>query len=200
MKRMIGRVSFVLLTLILIGVISIVVIKPSVFSTNQQADVSLVKDRLVELTELTTLKYEYSNVIVSRNTTSVSLIGLKDVKLAEAIKLIEYSGYLKAGTDLSNMEVSYNDTTEQLNVTVPHSTILDNVANTDGAKVTDVKGTLFSDYPSQLIFDEINKEKEKMEKVKIEQGLLTEADKRIEEFLTEFLKNSGYETVAIEFE
>lgn len=199
MKRMIGRVSIVLLTLILIGVIAIVVIKPSVFSTNQQADVSLVKDRLVELTELTTLKYEYSNVIVSRNTTSVSLIGLKDVKLAEAIKLIEYSGYLKAGTDLSNMEVSYNDTTEQLTVTVPHSTILDNVANTDDAVVTDVKGTLFSDYPSQLIFDEINKEKAKMEKTKIEQGLLTEADERIEAFLTEFLKNSGYETVAIEF-
>ena len=199
MKRMIGRVSFVLLTLILIGVIAIVVIKPSVFSTNQQADVSLVKDRLVELTELTTLKYEYSNVIVSRNTTSVSLIGLKDVKLAEAIKLIEYSGYLKAGTDLSNMEVSYNDTTEQLNVTVPHSTILDNVANTDDAVVTDIKGTLFSDYPSQLIFDEINKEKAKMEKTKIDQGLLTEADERIEAFLTEFLKNSGYETVAIEF-
>lgn len=199
MKRMIGKVSFVLLILILIGVITIVVIKPSIFSTNRQADVSLVKDRLVELTELTTLKYEYSNVIVSRNTTSVSLIGLKDVRLAEAIKLIEYSGYLKAGTDLSNMEVSYNDATEQLNVTVPHSTILDNVANTDDAKVTDVKGTLFSDYPSQLIFDEINNEKEKMEKAKIEQGLLTEADKRIEEFLTEFLKNSGYETVAIEF-
>lgn len=199
MKRMIGRVSFVLLTLILIGVIAIVVIKPSVFSTNQQADVSLVKDRLVELTELTTLKYEYSNVIVSRNTTSVSLIGLKDVKLAEAIKLIEYSGYLKAGTDLSSMEVSYNDTTEKLTVTVPHSTILDNVANTDDAKVTDVKGTLFSDYPSQLIFDEINKEKAKMEKAKIEQGLLIEADERIEAFLTEFLKNSGYETVAIEF-
>lgn len=199
MKRMIERVSFVLLTLILIGVIAIVVIKPSVFSTNQQADVSLVKDRLVELTELTTLKYEYSNVIVSRNTTSVSLIGLKDVKLAEAIKLIEYSGYLKAGTDLSSMEVSYNDTTEKLTVTVPHSTILDNVANTDDAKVTDVKGTLFSDYSSQLIFDEINKEKAKMEKAKIEQGLLTEADERIEAFLTEFLKNSGYETVAIEF-
>lgn len=199
MKRMIGRVSFVLLTLILIGVIAIVVIKPSVFSTNQQVDVSLVKDRLVELTELTTLKYEYSNVIVSRNTTSVSLIGLKDVKLAEAIKLIEYSGYLKAGTDLSNMEVSYNDASEKLTVTVPHSTILDNVANTDDAKVTDVKGTLFSDYPSQLIFDEINKEKAKMEKTKIDQGLLTEADERIEAFLTEFLKNSGYETVAIEF-
>ena len=196
MKRMIGRVSFVLLTLILIGVIAIVVIKPSVFSTNQQADVSLVKDRLVELTELTTLKYEYSNVIVSRNSTKVPLV---EIKLAEAIKLIEYSGYLKAGTDLSNMEVSYNDTTEQLKVTVPHSTILDNVANTDDAKVTDVKGTLFSDYPSQLIFDEINKEKAKMEKAKIEQGLLTEADERIEAFLTEFLKNSGYETVAIEF-
>lgn len=196
MKRMIGRVSFVLLTLILIGVIAIVVIKPSVFSTNQQADVSLVKDRLVELTELTTLKYEYSNVIVSRNSTKVPLV---EIKIAEAIKLIEYSGHLKAGTDLSNMEVSYNDTTEQLNVTVPHSTILDNVANTDDAKVTDVKGTLFSDYPSQLIFDEINKEKAKMEKTKIEQGLLIEADERIEAFLTEFLKNSGYETVAIEF-
>lgn len=76
---------------------------------------------------------------------------------------------------------------------------MNNLANTDDAKVTDVKGTLFSDYPSQLIFDEINKEKEKMEKVKIEQGLLTEADKRSEGFSTEFLKNSYFKNVQIEF-
>lgn len=196
MKKIVINVFALLVILGVIGAGAVFYFKPSLISTTQSSDTALVKERLVELSEWTTLKYEYSKVIISRSSKNVPLI---DLKLAEAIKLIEYDGYLKAGTDLSKLQLSYNETTKQLLVKVPNSKILDNVADTDTAKVTDVKGDLFSDYQSQQIFDDINKEKNKIEKKKIEQGFLVEADERIQKLLTSFLKTNGYSKVTIEF-
>ncbi len=188
-----------LVIFVIIGIVSagaVFYFKPSLFSTTKSSDTALVKERLVELSEWTTLKYEYSKVIVSR---SSKKIPFTDMKLAEAIKLIEYDGYLKAGTDLSKLELSYDETAKQLYVKVPNATILDNVADTDTAKVTDVKGNIFSDYQSQQIFDDINKEKRKIEENKIQQGFLKAADVRIQKLLTSFLKTNGYKDVTIEF-
>jgi len=117
----------------------------------------------VELSEWTTLKYEYSNVIISRTDKSVSVLGITDINYAEAIKLIEYSGYLKAGTNFSELEISYDEVSEQLLVRIPKSQILDNVVETDKTKVEDVKGDIFSDYPTQIVFDEININKKNLE-------------------------------------
>ena len=60
----------------------------------------------MELSEWTTLKYEYENVIVSRTNKTLPLPGDNDIKYAETIKLIEYSGYLKAGTNLKEIQRS----------------------------------------------------------------------------------------------
>ena len=196
MQKLVLKMFTVLLMIGVLVVSGILFFKPSIISTSKNSDTALVKEQLVELSEWTTLKYEYSKVIISRSSKNVPLI---DLKLAEAIKLIEYDGYLKAGTDLSKLQLSYNETTKQLLVKVPNSKILDNVADTDTAKVTDVKGDLFSDYQSQQIFDDINKEKNKIEKKKIEQGFLEEADERIQKLLTSFLKTNGYSKVTIEF-
>lgn len=196
MQKLVLKMFTVLLMIGVLVTCGILFFKPSIISTSKSSDTALVKEQLVELSEWTTLKYEYSKVIISRSSKNVPLI---DLKLAEAIKLIEYDGYLKAGTDLSKLQLSYNETTKQLLVRVPNSKILDNVADTDTAKVTDVKGDLFSDYQSQQIFDDINKEKNKIEKTKIEQGFLQEADTRIQKLLTSFLKTNGYSKVTIEF-
>lgn len=196
MQKLVLKMFTVLLMIGVLVICGILFFKPSIISTSKSSDTALVKEQLVELSEWTTLKYEYSKVIISRSSKNVPLI---DLKLAEAIKLIEYDGYLKAGTDLSKLQLSYNETTKQLLVKVPNSKILDNVADTDTAKVTDVKGDLFSDYQSQQIFDDINKEKNKIEKKKIEQGFLEEADERIQKLLTSFLKTNGYSKVTIEF-
>ncbi|WP_214770317.1 MULTISPECIES: DUF4230 domain-containing protein [unclassified Exiguobacterium] len=196
MKKLIINMSVLLVILGVIGAGAVFYFKPSLFSTTKSSDTALVKERLVELSEWTTLKYEYSKVIVSRSSKKVPFT---DMKLAEAIKLIEYDGYLKAGTDLSKLQLSYDETAKQLYVKVPNATILDNVADTDTAKVTDVKGNIFSDYQSQQIFDDINKEKRKIEEEKIEQGFLKEADERIKKLLTSFLKTNGYNDVTVEF-
>lgn len=183
----------------MVGAIILFQFKPFEFTTNKSSDTALVQDRIVELSELATLKYEYSHVIVSRTNREVSLIGLSDIKFAEAIKLIEYSGYLKAGTDFSNIKLSYDDKDESMLVQVPKSKILDNVAETENTKVTDIKGNIFSDYPSQTIMDEITKDKEKVEEKKVSQGFLKEADKATEKLLISFLNSNGYENVTVEF-
>lgn len=201
MKKLFGKIIliFLLLTVAIVG--TLMMSNNSLFQskTNITSETALIQEKLVELSEWTTLKYEYSNVIVSRTEKSLSLLGITDINYAEAIKLIQYSGYLKAGTDLSKIQMSYDEDSEKLSVKVPRSKILDNVVDTNTVKVEDIKGNIFSDYPSQIIFDEINAEKEKLENEKINQGFLEEADKRVHQLLTSFFVANGYNNVVIEF-
>lgn len=199
MKRMIISMFAFLMIIGVIGVSLVVIFKPFGISNNESSDVSLVKDRVVELSEWTTLKYEYSNVIISQTDKSLALPGISDIKFAEAIKLIEYSGYLKAGSDLSKLEVSHDQEKEQLSIRVPKAQILDNVAQTETAVVKDIKGELFSDYPTQKVFDDINTNKKQLAEEKIDQGFLDEADKRTKELLTSLISSMGYNDIEIEF-
>lgn len=169
------------------------------FSENKTSQVTMVAEKLVELSEWTTLRYEYSNVIVSKLEQSFSVFGITDFNYAETIKLIEYSGYLKAGTDMSKVEITIDDDENKIFVKVPKSQILDNVIETENTRVEDLIGTVFSDYPTQIVFDEINLNKKRLEQEKIRDGFLDEADKRIKELLTSFLMSNGFEEIVIEF-
>lgn len=168
-------------------------------TTERSSDTSMLQDNLVELSEWTTLKYEYSNVIISRTDRNLIIFGITDIRFAESIKLIEYSGYLKAGTDLSKVEITYDKTLKKLNVRVPKSQVLDNVIETEKTRVEDIKGNIFSDYPIQFVFDELNEQKSIIEEEKISQGFLDDADKRVEELLISFLTAKGFENISIEF-
>ncbi|MDB6352177.1 DUF4230 domain-containing protein [Trichococcus sp. K1Tr] len=167
--------------------------------TNKSSEAALTQEKLVELSELATLKYEYSNVIISRTDRSISVPVFPDFNFAEAIRLIEYSGYLKAGTDFSKVQQTYDEVSEILLVKVPKSYILDNVVETEKMTVEDVKGNIFSDYPTQIIIDEINADKKQLEEEKISQGFLDEADKRAELLLHSHYSSNGYEDIKIEF-
>ncbi|HET6784813.1 MAG TPA: DUF4230 domain-containing protein [Erysipelotrichaceae bacterium] len=196
MKKLIGVVLlFVFLTFVFLFLSNSGLLK---ITSNKESETSLMQERLVELSEWTTLRYEYSNVIISRTDKTLTVLGA-DINFAETIKLIEYSGYLKAGTDMSKVQISYDSNLKKISARVPRSKILDNVVDTNSAKVEDVTGNIFSDYPTQIIFDEINANKKQLEEEKISQGFLDEADKRIEQLLTSFLLANGYEIVEIEF-
>lgn len=200
MKIVFRTMIIVVLILALVIVGALLMSNDTLFQTktNITSEAALIQDRLVELSEWTTLRYDYSNVIISRTERTLSL-GVTDINYGEAIRLIEYSGYLKAGTDLSKLQISYNEETEKMFIRVPKSKILDNVVDTDSAIVEDVKGNIFSDYPTQIIFDEINAEKKLLEEEKVRQGFLDEADIRIHSLLTSFLATNGYNDVVIEF-
>ncbi|MGM0896706.1 MAG: DUF4230 domain-containing protein [Bacillota bacterium] len=198
MKKLVGILFFVL---IIGAAAGYAFSQTSLFgvTTNSSSDASLVKDQIVKIAELASLEYEYSNVIVSETDKNVSLPGVSDIKFAEAIRLIEYDGYIKAGSKASEIETSYDESTKQLVVRVPKAEILENVADTENMEIRDIKDELFSDYPSQKIVEDINLEKEKLGKEKIEQGFLEEADKNTEEILTALLETPAYNEVIIEF-
>ncbi|MHB8097889.1 MAG: DUF4230 domain-containing protein [Erysipelotrichaceae bacterium] len=169
------------------------------FNEDKTSRATLVAEKLVELSEWTTLRYEYSNVIVSRLEQSVNVFGITDFNYAETIKLIEYTGYIKAGTDMSKVEITIEEESNKIIVKVPKSQIIDNVVETENTRVEDLVGNIFSNYPTQIVFDEINKNKILLEEKKINDGFLEDADKRIEELLTSFLLSSGFEEIEIEF-
>ncbi|WP_211655685.1 DUF4230 domain-containing protein [Planococcus alpniumensis] len=198
MKKLVGILFFVLIIGVAAGY---AFSQTSLFgvTTNSSSDASLVKDQIVKIAELASLEYEYSNVIVSETDKNISLPGVSDIKFAEAIRLIEYDGYIKAGSKASEIETSYDESTKQLVVRVPKAEILENVADTENMEIRDIKDELFSDYPSQKIVEDINLEKEKLEKEKVEQGFLEEADKNTEEILTALLETPAYNEVIIEF-
>lgn len=200
MKKLMKRIiSVLVLIMIVVGVVFILSNSDLIqIRSNREAETTLVQDRLVELSEWTTLRYDYSNVIISRTDKTLSVLG-NEINYAETIKLIAYSGYLKAGTDMSKVTITYDNTTKKVLASVPKSKILDNVVDTNKTTVEDVKGNIFSDYPSQIIFDEINANKKQLEIDKIDQGFLSEADNRIRQLLTSFLIANGFEDVVIEF-
>ena len=199
-KRII-RHFFIAGTWVIVGAIGFFIYtNPEIFAekTNKTSEAALIKESLVELSEWTTLKYEYENVIVSRTNKTLPLPGDNDIKYAETIKLIEYSGYLKAGTNLKEIQLTLDEETKQASVILPKSQILDNVAETEKMKVEDIKGNILSDYPTQTIIDEINSNKKQLEEEKINQGFLKEANKRIEVMITDFFNSRGY-VVSVEF-
>jgi hypothetical protein len=192
--------SIVLTIIIIIAVLLLLNFRNILnFNEDKTSRATLVAEKLVELSEWTTLRYEYSNVIVSRLEQSVNVFGITDFNYAETIKLIEYTGYIKAGTDMSKVEITIDEESNKIIVKVPKSQILDNVVETENTRVEDLVGNIFSNYPTQIVFDEINKNKILLEEKKINDGFLEDADKRIEELLTSFLLSSGFEEIEIEF-
>ena len=109
-------------------------------------------------------------------------------------------GFVRAANlEFSKVKPSYDEVSKRLLVKVPKSYILDNVVETEKTKVEDVKGNIFSDYPTQTIIDEINAHKKQLEEEKISNGFLEEADKRAELLLISHYSSNGYDEVIIEF-
>lgn len=194
-KRLVGVIISMLL-IVIVGLIFLLQFKPIGSNASQSSHTSLLQERIVEISELATLEYEYSKAMVNRDDKKIPLT---DIRFAETIKLIEYKGYLKAGSDLSKVEIIDDEEANRVTVRVPKARILDNVVQTENMKIEDVKGNIFSDPPTQEIIEDINEEKMKFEEEKIDQGFLTEADKRTAEVLKSFLRVDEDEEIVIEF-
>ncbi|WP_281864000.1 DUF4230 domain-containing protein [Planomicrobium okeanokoites] len=193
-KPLVGVV--ISLLLIVMVVVIFIQIKPFGITSSQSSDTALTQERIVELSELATLKLEYSKAMVNRDSKKIPLT---DINFAKTIKLVEYTGYMKAGSDLSKAEVEYDEEAKQVTVRVPKAEILDNVVETENMKIEDVKGNIFFDPPTQDLIDDINVQKKEYEEEKVSQGFLTEADKRTEEVLKSFLRLDEEYEVIVEF-
>ncbi|WHH60094.1 DUF4230 domain-containing protein [Petroclostridium sp. X23] len=194
MKNII-RILILVLMIMVIGIIGYtIVFEKDIMKMRTVKPYSSIEisNKIAEISELATYKYEYADVIISKTRNEKFGVNLP---FSETIKLIKYQGYIKVGTDFSKIQLSVDDDTKTMRVKIPKSHVIDNVVDTEQTTVEDIKGEILSEYPTQYIFDEINIAKNALKNKVLKDGLLEESDKRLILILQSFLKSYGYEKI-----
>lgn len=150
----------------------------------------LVAEKLVTISELATIKYNYSNVISIKDN-----LKYKDfiIPFTEKSCVIKYNGYITAGVDLSKALVSEEN--KELIISLPPSTILNHTVNEEEIFIFDEKSSAFNKLNIGDMLKEIVSEKEKTEEELIREGFLKKVDEDTIKFLQGFFKELGYDNI-----
>ena len=185
-----------IILLILLAAVLAMVIYFKVTSARETSILSeTIEEKVSKIVELSTVKYNYTNVAAYKDRKKMSGANLP---FTEKRFLIKYNGYIKAGVDLKNIEVSLKDK-ETVEVTLPRPVILDNVIDEDDIYIYDEKDTVFNNLSINDLYDVLKEEKQKTETEVIDKGLLNEAQKNANEILLTFLENMGFKNIKVTF-
>ena len=164
-------------------------------TTHTEMFSSTVSESILQILQLSTLEYNYTDVVSYKESSTY-----KDmvIPFTEKRFMIKYTGYLKAGSDLSNIEIATPDS-ETVHITIDHAAITDNVINEEDIYVYDEKGSLFNTLKIADVYDVMVEEKQKTQEKLIENGFLKEADQRSKDLMTEVLKAMNFKNIVIRF-
>ncbi|MBK5243085.1 DUF4230 domain-containing protein [Clostridium sp.] len=188
--------KFILLFIILNLTISTIMIYSIIntFNNEEVKTSTIITERISKISELSTIKYNYANIIVLKNTKK-----FKDFSIPFTQKsfFIKYSGYIKAGVDLEGLKVLVNG--RKITITLKKSKIIDNVIDNEDLFVYDEKSSMFNKLSMQDIINEICNEKKKTEVELLKKGFLDEANNNAKLLLRGILLDMGFENVTIVF-
>ncbi len=163
-------------------------------SNDKVINSSVITERLSKISELSTVKYNYSNILAIKNNKK-----FRDypIPFTEKSFLIKYSGYIKAGVDLKDLTVLVNK--KRITITLKKAKILDNSINSKDLFVYDEKSSMFNKLSMQDMINEISNEKSKVEANLLKTGFLDGANANAKSLLEGILLNMGFENVTIIF-
>lgn len=186
-------IFFIILLTLTISIIMISYIVNSI-GNEEVVNSTIIAERLSKISELSTMKYNYSNIIALKDSKK-----FKDfpIPFTEKSFLIKYSGYINAGVELDNLIVAVNG--KGVTITLKKSKILNHAINNRDLLVYDEKSSLFNKLSMQDVINEINNEKRKIETNLLKSGFLDKANKNTELLLKNILLDMGFENVTIVF-
>ena len=155
---------------------------------------TIVANEFKQVSELTAYKYNYTDVDYFKD--SSKFYGIT-IPLTQKSFLVKYSGYVKAGVDLSKADINISSDKKSIEVKLNKSKILDNVIDTNSTTILDEKSAIFNPLHSQEILDELNKNKQNIETKLIADNFLAKSDENVTKLLTALLKNMGFENIKI---
>ena len=135
----------------------------------------LLGERLRSAQELVTVAYYYTNM--GRFENHVDFYGWK-VPLTTKSFIVSYDGVIKAGVDLSGVEVEVDEAGKSVTVTLPDSGILSHEIPEDSIEVFDESDNIFNPITIEDYTGFTRDEKTAMEQRAIDNGLLTSADEQ----------------------
>ena len=140
--------------------------KPSITS-------DLLGQQLQDAQELVSVKYLYTNMGKFEN--QVDFYGWK-VPFTTKSFLVSYDGVIKAGVDMSQVNLSVDEGEKAITITLPAGTILSHEIKLDSIQVFDETTNIFNPITIQNYTDFTADQKGAMEEHAIENGLLTAAE------------------------
>ncbi|MBU3127297.1 DUF4230 domain-containing protein [Clostridium tagluense] len=164
------------------------------FNKDKVISTTVIAERLSKISELSTTKYSYSNIIALTDSKKI-----KDfhIPFTEKSFLIKYSGYIKAGVDLKDLDIVVLQ--KNITITLKKSKILDHVINNEDFFVYDEKSSMFNKLSIQDMINEISNQKNKVEGDLIKTGFLEGANANAKLLLQGILWDMGFENVTIIF-
>lgn len=184
--------KFKIILLLIVILSTMLLLSSFTVKNNLEKNCQSITEKLISVSELSTVKYNYSNVISIKDS-----LKFKDftIPFTEKSFVLKYSGFITAGVDLSKAEVSI--TNNNLLVILPPSIILNHNINEEEIFIYDEKSSAFNKLNINDMLKEIVAEKEKTEKALIDDGFLEKVDSDTMKFLQGFLIELGYKKVEV---
>lgn len=171
--------------------------KGGLLKTETKVSSDIIKNQILSVKELTTLKYKYTNVGSFEN--QQEFYGMK-LPFTQKKFIISYDGEVNAGINLEEAKVSLNEADKKINIQIPHAVILNHVIDEDSLTIFDEKNSIFNQLEVKDFSDFRKDKMKKIEKELEEKGFLQEADEKTKEAIVEILKiNPLLEAYTIEF-
>lgn len=155
-----------------------------------------IEEKIVRLMELSTVKYNYTNVVEYEN--KVQLSGI-NIPFTNKKFILKYSGYIKAGVDLKTIQVNLKDK-NTVEIIMDKAEIFENVISEEDVYFFDERDSIFNKLSFKDLYVVLIEEKEKMKEEVLEKGMLNDAEKNGEEIITSLLEAMGFNNVTIKFE
>ena len=156
---------------------------------------SKVEENIIKLVELSTVKYNYTNIVEYKD--NIQLKGL-NLPLTNKNFIVKYSGYIKAGIDLETIDIKIGDR-NTIEVDLDKAKIIENVISEEDVYFFNEKDSIFNKLKFDDLYSVLIEEKEKMENEVLEKGLLNDAEKNGEEIIKSLLEGMGFKSIKIKF-
>lgn len=186
----------VLLIFIIIGIIiGITLSLKLIFSEKAPKDTSKVLNTIEQVLELSTSKYNYSNIVTIKKDKS-----FKNIKIpfTEKSFIIKYNGVVKGGVNSKDVTID-SVKKDSITLNIAKCSIIDHYIDEENIFVYDVKNALFNRVETNEVIDELANSKKEYEKKIIEEGFMNDISGSVKKSLENSLKNLGYEEVIINF-
>ena len=145
-------------------------------------------NQVLHVAELTAIKNSYSDIVSIKKSAAGGM--------AKSYAIIKFSGIVRIGVeDLAKSQVSINPDGKEVEIKIPHCTIIDNTLVSQ--EVFDEKKSLFVPITTQKIFDEINMAMADYGLAAERNGIVKEADARLIELVSATVRGFGFEKVKV---
>jgi len=167
----------------------------SLLSDKEVKNSAIITQKIEELCNLSTVKYNYQEIVDYSNTVKLGKMELP-FGLGEKKVLLTYRAYATGGCRLIRLE-EVSD--EHIKVFLGKGQILDNVLELDSINIYDIQQGIFNkfsiDDDTALIHEDM---KQYIEENK--EDIISAAEKNAEVIVKSFLQNMGYKDIEIIFE